>query len=293
MHQNVVLQSLPNLAEYDGREPQIVQERAANSKKIYFVNRTIEDNQSLTNVRLTTRVSENDRAGIIAQGINRVSVISTGVFWCTPNINPRNNELRFFSTASSSVHTVFLTEGFYNNQTDVIDEIIDKLNSVTGASGLTFSASVKIPGSFIYDITSSGGLFYFENGFGATSSRGKQFFNFQTDSNPANVKTVGNISLIYTRYITFNSRRLTRYQKVTAVSNSQSGSDEVARLFIDNTRPGQNFFAYNFKNTFHSEPDDSFHEIDIRILDEYGDELYLPDIYNGGNFQFDIGLLVQ
>lgn len=293
MHQNVVLQPLPNLSLYDSEEPQLLQMRSTSAKKIYFVNRTIEDNQSLTDVRLTTRVSDNDRAGIIMQGVNRVSVISTGVFWCTPNINARNNELRFFSTASGVSHSVTLTEGFYDNQVDVINEIIAKLNSVTGASGLTFSANVKIPGSFIYDITSTGGLFYFLDGFGCTSSRGKQFFNFETDSNPGNVKTVGNISLIYTRYITFNSKRLTRYQKVKAVSNSRSGTSEIARLFIDNTKPAQNFFAYNFKNTFHSEPDDAFHEIDIQILDEYGDELYLPDVFNGGNFQFDIGLLVE
>lgn len=77
-----------------------------------------------------------------------------------PNVNSRNKEIIFFSNISGTNHTVLLDEAFYIVP-DLITEIISKLNSVTGASGLTFSAVVA-PGSLSnYILTCVGGSYRF------------------------------------------------------------------------------------------------------------------------------------
>lgn len=280
---------------WDSNEPQIIQERPPNRAAIYYDSRWGGETfiQDPTDLVISTRKSIGDIPGVMASGINRISVNSVGFYNSIPNVNPRNNQIIFFSEVSGLEHEVFLTEGFYNSS-DIMTEIETAMNSVSGASGLTFSSALKYPGGNTYILTSVGGGFRIISTCNAVT-RGFITYNFEVNSFNTGQITVGPISGYYTRFIDFLSNNITRYNKISAVSNNSRNS-LIFRCFFDEpekTNTIANFRRNEYINTFNFNPDEALYEIDIKLIDQFGEPLYIPDDYGFANFWYDIEFVFE
>ena len=291
---NVFLEPIHSLAVYSNAEPQMIQQQLKD-KIILFYDFNWSNNitQDPRNCILSSKNALDDNNTILAQNINKIGIQSVGLYTSIPNINPRNNELVIFSSVTGTFHTVFLEEGFYDNATDVMDEVINQLNSITGVTGLTFTYSLAIRGSKTYFLNAAGGEFYVTSTC-TCATRGKFTYNFQVDNIPSASKTVGSMSLFYTRYVDFLSRRLTRYNKISA-NNNNTDYNFIFRFFLGSDNTEQIYARYNSPEitVFDNDYNDPIFEIDIRLVDEFGEILYVPDIHNYNNLIFDIGLVFE
>lgn len=97
-------------------------------------------------------------AEILQSKVNKLALSSYDLRYCISNINPRNDTIIFFSSFSALQHTVIIPNEHYTVN-GLIMAIVTALNSVTGASGLTFSFDPL--GACTYDLKSAGGDFQF------------------------------------------------------------------------------------------------------------------------------------
>ena len=95
---------------------------------------------------------------ILQSKVNKLAMFSYDMRYNVPNINSRNNIITFFSTASGLNHTVTLDEEHYLRAALMI-EIRSKLNTVSGASLLTFSEVETFDS--VYELSAVGGSFRF------------------------------------------------------------------------------------------------------------------------------------
>lgn len=282
----------PQRYKDDGKEPQYVTFQYQNQGEIYLDSQTSIDKIGPANMILSTRKTTDSQQNLLFTNISRVSVQSIGFNFISPNVNPRNNRIVVFSSFSGSFHQVDLIEGFYNTTDLLIDHIVTRLNTITGLTGLTFSrvAVPLMPGA--YTLSSAGGNYYFNLDCSAMV-KGYQLYNLPRDQTPTSSKIVGVMSLIYTRYIDFVSSQLTKYAKVPSRTTGYS-NNIIERMYIDDStyphvvaqyEPGSSIFNYK--------PTDSVSSIDIKLLDQFGDELYVPQ-WNGtdAGFYFDVNITV-
>lgn len=245
-----------------------------------------------TNIQFSTIRFANDRMGPLASNINTLSIFSAGVRYCSPNINQINNNLIIFSSFTNLFHSVTLTEGFYTTPLLVINEIVTQLNLITGFTGLTFSAAPVIGYPNKYYLNSSGGSYYFFQGCSACKF-GQVMYGLPKDTILDNSKTIGSITLYYTRYIDICSSTITKYSKVKNISNGPN-SNMVARIFVSD--PTVDSFSglnptYATRFSFQWNPQEPIDYVDIQLRDEYGNFLYIPS--NENNFFWDIAFTLE
>lgn len=288
-----------NSSIYNNNEPQIVQLRTPNKVYRNYDSRWGNEafNQNPIDMRISTRTTIGDNSSALVKGANRVSVVSFGFYNTIPNINPRNNQIILFSEASGTTHTVFIEEGYYPTSDDIISAIEDTLNSISVATGLTFSYQPFYPGpSKMYTLTAVGGGFRILDTCTAVT---RGFITYNFESNPFNSAsiTVGPILGYYTRFIDVLSDNITQFSKNTAVSNNNSQNNQIFRAFTS-AEPGTPKLISRVTNndlvtTLNFNPDYTLYDIDIKLIDQFGDPLYIPDTYNYHNFFFDIGFVFE
>jgi len=132
---------------------------------------------------------------IIRQQITHIGLKDYYIESNIPNVNPQNNVITFFSSSSGLNHTVSIVLGSYSSP-DLMTAIITALNTVTGASGLTFS--VVLVHGITYDLSSAGGNFIFLSS--THIDRARPLSGLFTTENPSNVMRVV-VRGHYTRYI--------------------------------------------------------------------------------------------
>jgi len=99
-------------------------------------------------------------SSIMKTEVKKIALESYKVDISYPNVNSRNDTITFFSNISGTTHTVVLDHAYYTISS-LITEIQSKLNSVTGASGLTFTFTL-FPGSTdTYELAVAGGSYNF------------------------------------------------------------------------------------------------------------------------------------
>lgn len=280
------------LYKEDSKEPQYVTFQYQNQGEIFLDSQYCVDKITPTHLSISTKKTPTDRENTLFTNVSRVAVQSAGLFYTSPNVNPRNYEITFYSSVSNNFHTTQLVEGFYTNTTSLIDHIILRLNTLTGSTGLTFSKTVNY--TDCYNLISTGGDYYFDLNCSAIK-KGYQLYNLPRDQIPTNTKRVGVMGLWYTRYIDITSKQLTRYSKMPSRSTGYN-QNLVERLFIgDPTKPGiiaqyqSNSSIFNYKHT------DNVSVIDFQLFDQFGDPLYLggaPWNDTDGGFFFDVNITV-
>ena len=96
---------------------------------------------------------------ILTSNINKLALFSYDFRYCISNINARNNVISFMSSNTGpTVHSVTLTSGHYTRDT-LMAHITFKLDTLTGVTGLTFTAGLL--SDCVYLISSAGGDFRF------------------------------------------------------------------------------------------------------------------------------------
>lgn len=294
----VVLKPMPiDYYTQSTNEPQMIQKAAANKAYIYIDSQIPTMQIDKTNMLLSSASSFGDNANVLIQNVRKISISQIGFFWNTPNINVRNNVIRFYSSVSATYHTVTIPEGFYNTELLVITAIRDALNTVTGASGLTFSfATTNHP--LMYDLNSAGGSYYFDKECLAVK-KGEQLYCLPVqDDNVAslsNSKVVGSIGLYYTRYIDLTSNALSQYMKLRSSTNGKV-TNVLFRTILGSVNPG--WFAFNDPHTapsFNMLKSATLSTIDFTLYDQFGDILYVPPgaIGTNGGFNWDIEMICE
>lgn len=277
-------------------EPQLITSRKPNKAAIYFDSEDMLLETNKVDIVMSTVKYIGDTPGQLASAIKRIELDSSGINYVSPNVNPRNNTITFFSSVTGTFFTVSIPEGFYSLQptNNIMTALVTALNTVTGTSGLTFSFSQVPLFPTTFTLQSTGGNYFF-----SLSSpmiiKGYQLINLPTSQVPTNIKTVGSVGLWYTRYIDICSTTLSKYQKVKTTSTGRN-HDIIFRVFLDDpTFPHViGFFketnvSYNFLFT---EP---LLTVDFELRDQNGDLLYIEDFTEGTNngFFWDLNIIVS
>jgi len=207
------------------------------------------------------------------------------------NINPRNNRVEFISSnTGATVYAVTIPEGRYLTRTALMDALRDAMNTVTGASGLTFSYAVNpiVGGTPIIDDTSfnlaaAGGSFHFVLSSTHTCmNKGRFLYNLPRSQTLATNKNIGYVDGYYTRYIDFVSNILNEEQRVPATeSGVRGGHDLLLRLFLPtidvlDSESDNGDVPINHLRWVRKQRSKTISTIDIELYDEFGEILYLP-----------------
>lgn len=240
-----------------------------------------------TNIVFSTVKQVGDSQDLLAVNISRFKISSVNINYVSPNVNPYNNTVTFFSTFSLTYHTVQLITDFYATPTDLMNQLIFQLNSV-GASGLTFS---YVPlGGDRFGLSSSGGMYFFDLNSDMIKY-GKQLIGLSEDQIATNSKIVGTVSLFYTKYIDICSNTVSEYEKIRTISTNLN-NNIVIRLFLDEGNEHQYINYYNTPDISYNYLDAKpIYSLDFELRDQFGNLLYiLPTEYG---FSWGISLIME
>jgi hypothetical protein len=296
----VMLESI-NDAQIDDEnlEPQFIRQRANNYGDL-FIGTSDKDAYTTNPAQLLI-----NGKSLITRKIRRLGVSSLSYNLRIPNVNQRNNTVTIFSQVTASFHSINLTEGYYTTVTAFITEFINKLNLLSFASGITFSAVVNPVDNQVYTINSVGGNFYFDPN-SSMAKYGLFLVNLNTSTIPMAFKVIGPIQLTYTRYIDVVSNELCQYNK------NPSGSTEplfkannLVRIFLFDGLtptsfnpgvPASDFYIFRNIKWFNYNRTQSIGTIDLGFYDEFGNYLYIPDYGNSNTdtvFWVKLALLTE
>lgn len=280
-YSKVLLESI-NDAQIDDEnlEPQFIRLRSNNLGNLY-VGSTSEFQNNFNPSQLLLNAKS-----LATRKIRRISLTALDINYRIPNINPRNYTITIFSSVTSLTHTVNLSEGFYSTALALATELVAKLNTLTGASGLTFTAVVNPIDNSVYTINAAGGNFYFVNS-SPLVNKGLFLINLESTQTLSSSKIAGPMNLYYTRYIDVTSRELCQYDK-----NPSGSTDDIfkvnnlERIFLyqepDSVvgQPFRDFVEFPNPRWFNYNRTQSIGTIDLTFYDENGDYLYIPTYGN-------------
>jgi hypothetical protein len=224
-------------------------------------------------------------SGILAKRTKRFSISYLSAFMPTPNINPRNNAITFATGAGT--FTVTIPEGFYT-RTQAIAALLVALNTVSGPSGVTFTAPNQFPNSNLYITLTGTNPFRIQSNTFVTT--GSVFWGFlpgdprlSSSAALSTTLTIGPITALYTRYWDFVSRELLQHTKA-ANTGSDVPANTLFRAFLepnadaDPTSYHRVSFQINGENSaWNFDASHALATVDIQILDEFRQPYYLPN----------------
>lgn len=269
-----------HIFSYSATEPQYTTTRQPNQGQLYLSSQNTPPGTDRSNCRL-------GGGGILAQGMGRLKVLGFATLWCAPNCNPRNNVLSFYSSVTGGVggtkFTVTLPIRNYDvnvpaDVTQLVTDILAAMNTVTGTSGLTFSAPAIAGFPRTFTLTAAGGTFVLDPNCLAVA-KGQQMFGFPVEplanSSLSTTKVLGTMFMVYTQYIDICSTALTKWDKMPS-SSTGSTAPIVLRAYAGGA------WGLQFQDTS-SHPvelswkaDEPLTTIDITMYDQGGDPLYVP-----------------
>lgn len=299
MSNDVVLNPInPILYQTPHTEPQYITSKSPNKAIIYLDSQdcTLETNK--VDIVMSTIKTKGEYPSNLAYGVSRLSFDSIHINWITPNVNPRNNTLKFFSSVTNSFFTVIIPEGFYTSSASLMVAIIAALNTATGSSGLTFSSVAVITQADTYLLNCVGGSYYIALDCTAIT-RGYQLYNFPITQIPETSKKMGAMSGRYTRYVDICSSTLSQYLKIRTVTTGNANNvifraflndiafDHPGILSIDDTKTSN--ISYNYVSN------SPINAIDFQLRDQFGDLLYIPpgSVGTPGGFYWDCALTIE
>jgi len=232
-----------------------------------------------------------------ARKIKRLNVGGFQFAACSPNVNPRNNVLTFFSTTSGANHTVVVREGLYVTAATLVAALVGALNTATGASGLTWSALVNPVNACQWTLSVVGGTYHFV----LTSLMilyGRYLYNLPQEQANTASKTFGAVFGLYSRHIDVVSLALTEYSKNPTSSNASIPNGVIARAFFKSPLGGAggipidglSFFATDVVANVNYDRSRALEVIDISLRDEFNQPFYIPSYSSGSppNSMFDM-----
>lgn len=212
---------------------------------------------------------------ILQSKINKIALTSYDLRYCISNINKRNDEITFFSSNSGLEHTVIIGTEHYTN-TLLIAEIITQLNTVTGASGLTFSG-VEIV-DCVFELLTIGGEFRFVSSSHIDRAGPCSGLLITTNTVSEMLITVGGQ---YTNYIdvvidTFRDAQI--LQNAFTKDNKYPTNGHMYRIVVDQT--DENAYININKQienlSYVSVRNKEINTLFISLYDQFGELIYSP-----------------
>lgn len=213
------------------------------------------------------------------------------------NLNERNRYVQFYSSVSTQIHTVDLLNalpGFsggpinFLSVTTFLDHIRDSMNTVTGASGLTFSYAVNTNNPIIYNWNAVGGNFYFTyqsnanvNMMNSTVLNGMHLWNPSRKETAAASHIIGPVWGMYTRYIDIVAPEMVEHERIpTSSTGRRSGSDLLFRIYLNKDQAFESDFnelgeVQNLR-LIRKPSSKSIQTLRLQLYDEHGYKLILP-----------------
>jgi hypothetical protein len=230
-----------------------------------------------------------------ARKLQRIALDGMQVAMSTPNINVRNNVLILHSATTNADYTVTIPEGLYPSVSTAAAALQTALNTVSGASLLTFTVTANALNPLQLLISAAGGSFHFEPN-SPMITRGRYLFNLPAETVDTPSKTAGAAYLMYSRYFDIVSNSFTEHTKNPNTSNTRAPNALVKRVFIEGAGgiggvpingisavvSGIGTVSTNYDRTR------ALEVLDIRILDEFKEPFYMPSLSSGtpGNSGF-------
>jgi len=254
---------------------------------IHLDSRDRQEGEKLNNINLSKRDGVFSLGNVIKMGLYFVQFE-----WSTPNINPRNNELTIVK--NNVYHTYYLKTGFYTTE-DFVTELNVAFNNMSPPLPSIPVASIgsNVDGRKITITTPE------DYGIERTDTIRRNVWDLiGYERNKYLLSTSGQSSypnLYYSRWVDIISSKLNTYQDVEDEGSSVSTSNMVIRIYSDDSssvlhyplgteagspasRPHLNSFPLTHMKWFNWEHNTSLGTvIDLKLIDEFGDEFYIED----------------
>lgn len=279
----------PMVYSYTSGEPQYVSGRVPNQGWLYISSQDAPEGTDRTNY--TVGGSE-----ILANGMARIKGMGFATYWNVPNVNPRNNMISFEANVAGNVFTTAPLNVRWYDITSAADEaalimdILAKLNALTGASGLTWSATPIAGFPQTYTLSVVGGTYRMVLSSLALA-KGAQMFGFPRDQVFSAAKQLGAMNFVYTQFTDIVSSTLTKWDKMQSSSTGRI-APLVMRAYAGGQAWGLQFQDLtNHPVEFTWKADEPLARFDIRFYDMNGDPLYQPN--NGKDWIWQLSLLAE
>lgn len=211
---------------------------------------------------------------LVLGGIKRFSATDLSLLWSGLNVNSTNSLLRFFYDFSS--FETIIPQGSYDTPTRLMNALAAAMNASIGISAISWVDDLLKPG---FGRLNSTELFGFIEC--PAVKYGKYLWNLPLET-PTTSLLIGQVGLIYSRWIDVISEGLTQYVKnpnTTSTSKSYPSPgnlvgrfhaplahEEGYRALMRRTKAFQNFEITNDLQT-----------LDLSFRDEWGNPLFLHD----------------
>lgn len=213
---------------------------------------------------------------LVLGGMKRFAAADMNILWNGINVNPVNNVVRFSYSVSSFEAVV--PEGSHDTPKKLMDALANAMNTAIGSLIFSWTDNPIKPG--FGTLQSSLGLFSFLDC--PAVEFGKHLWNLPKLP-PATSLQIGQVGLIYTRWIDVISQEITQYVKLSNTSTNSTNYPSPGNLLA---RFQINFPAYeagykelsrriqSYQNFNHS---NDLQTVDLSFRDEWGKPLFLYD----------------
>jgi hypothetical protein len=219
--------------------------------------------------------------------VNRMAVAGVYYQWSTPNINIRNNVIKW--TEGINTRTAIVPEGFYNIS-DFKTALEIAMNAVSSYT-ITLTANTIVKGYSI-DLSATGSLTFIDTGL-----RRDIVTMLGWIRNEQSALFLGKIpELYYTRYVDVCSNTLNQYQYLRDEDSNGKTTDIITRVYsgFENVVNDITYSPY-FKPSLITYQNNQFKwmmyvrsrvlgSIDIKLYDEHGDFLYISPQFGDPTF---------
>ena len=217
---------------------------------------------------------------------NQMNQTSGGLGWFAVASTTYNQGI-LLPTASTAWTVTFNTNGSFTFGNSAINTITTTVRPITSYSAYTDNNNniVDVNGNVI-----SNGTIY-KNLNQITG------FNYGFVAPASNTWTGGVASLSYTRYVDFVSSKICKYQNTKDSQTLQNTTDIIYRLYLDssiNLTGNSNYLfcapAVNMNIDITNpkfiewNPDEYLSSVDIQLVDDIGQPLYIPNLNWGSNY---------
>ncbi len=249
-------------------EPQMVRIRSQNNGFLYL-------DSKIRNAALNNSILSSDKNQIIlAHKIRRWSTQSVYINYDTPNVNLFNNQITFFDQVAGVNFTALIPEGYYLTQTIYMTALRDAMNATASAIVFSFAFALLsedrkaiITGTTNWNFVADDFL-----------TRNRYMFGppILVAPTPKLAWDVGTISLIYSRYIDFESRVMSEYTKAPSSSNQDNVGNVVIRIHFTEITPRTILAVIDNSRWINYNRDRQMTNIDIEVFDEWNNPFYFP-----------------
>ena len=240
--------------------------------------------------------------------VKRIALTNLNFPLVTPNVNIVNN--RFYITYNTVSYFIIVPEAFYTGSA-LATAIQNQMNQTSGGLGwfavasTTYNQGILLPtASTAWTVTfNTNGSFTFGNSAINTITTtvrpitSYSAYNYGFVAPASNTWTGGVASLSYTRYVDFVSSKICKYQNTKDSQTLQNTTDIIYRLYLDssiNLTGNSNYLfcapAVNMNIDITNpkfiewNPDEYLSSVDIQLVDDIGQPLYIPNLNWGSNY---------